>query len=115
MEAILPLPQCVNIILANTTADNPHMMGKPDIVCYNTAHDGEPDIISYNMACHPGGHYWDYWAVTLSFSQVTATHLKIDLFRKINTLGHVPSTFRFPVLMCTILDELREILNSSTK
>ena len=29
-----------------------------------------------SKACHPGGHYWDYYPGTLSLSQVTAPHLK---------------------------------------
>ena len=28
-------------------------------------------------ACYPDGHLWDYYTDTLSFIQVTATHLKI--------------------------------------
>ena len=28
-------------------------------------------------ACHPGGNHWDYYPGNLSWSQITATHLKI--------------------------------------
>ena len=31
----------------------------------------------FNGACHPGGHYWDYYPGTLSSIQVTAALLKV--------------------------------------
>ena len=30
-----------------------------------------------NRACHPGGHYKDYYSDAISVNQVTATDLKI--------------------------------------
>ena len=36
-------------------------------------HNGEQS----NRACHPGGHYKDYYPEALSLSQVTATHFQI--------------------------------------
>ena len=30
-----------------------------------------------NRACHPSGHYWNYYPSALSASQNTATHLKM--------------------------------------
>ena len=30
-----------------------------------------------SRACHPGGNYWNYYSITLTLSQVTATQLKI--------------------------------------
>ena len=32
---------------------------------------------SFNKAYHPGGHYWEYYPGALSWSQGTATHLKL--------------------------------------
>ena len=32
----------------------------------------------FNRASHPGSHSWDYYPGTLSLSQVTTTHSKIE-------------------------------------
>ena len=42
-----------------------------DVEMYTLAVNGD----SCNGACHPGGHYWNYYAGTLSFTQTTTTHL----------------------------------------
>ena len=35
------------------------------------------DEIFVNKACHPGGHYWDYYTGVLSWCQVSAIHWKM--------------------------------------
>ena len=32
-----------------------------------------------NRACHPGGHYWNYYPGAMPSSQVTATHVKMGM------------------------------------
>ena len=39
-------------------------------------HNYSSPLTFSNGACHPGGHYWDYYIGTHSFSQVTTTYLK---------------------------------------
>ena len=45
---------------------------------------------------HSGGHHWNYYAGTLSFSQVTATHLKIGIPRSSNELQWLDIDARVP-------------------
>ena len=59
----------------------PLNMGGNLICCFSCctlcAPLGWPWKIPSNRACHPGGHYWDYYLGALSLNQDSATHLKI--------------------------------------
>ena len=61
--------------------------------------DGHTQIPGWE-ACHPGGHYWDYYTGILSLSEVNATYLKMGYqWMKSTEINWVAGTWTRQILL----------------